>query len=152
VGVAYNVVSADGVDRYPFAVACLRHFDMVPPPSSGSGRNPSPRELRTILDDLPGHAAEYHVSPTNWQATVVAKSGLWLFRANTLVSVVDYRGDEALPHLFYFEGDAKLNILIAEGLSRLCGPLYLFPDTGAQPVLVTPGIDPAEAVRVWESA
>jgi hypothetical protein len=108
--------------------------------------------LRAVLDELSGYAIEYHVSPTNWQASVAANRGLWLLRASTLATVVHYRGDEAMPHLFYFEGDAKLSILIAERLSRLCGFLYLFPDTGGQPVLVTPSIEPSEAVRAWESA
>ena len=104
-----------------------------------------------MLDELPGYTTDYLVSPGNWQASVEASAGLRLFRSETLVSVVDFRGDETVPHIFYFDkGDPKLNILIVERLSRLCGPLFVFPDTGARPLLVTPGIDPREAVKVWE--
>jgi hypothetical protein len=153
VGAAYNVISAGAVHQYPFAVQSLRFHDMTPPPSSGLSSNPSPLELRTVLDDLPGHTTDYFVSPDNWQASVEAVTGLRLFRPSTLITVVDFRGDETMPHLFYFDGgDPKLNVLVAERLSRLCGPLLVFPDTGARPLLVTPGIDPTDAVKVWESA
>lgn len=152
-GVAYNVISVAVVDRYPFAVKCLRHYDMVSPVLSKPGRNPTPQELRTVLDELAGYTTAYFVSPGNWQASVEASTGLRPFRSSTLVNVVNFLGDETIPHLFYFEkGDVKLNILIVERLSRLCGPFYVFPDTGVQPLLVTPGIDPAKAVKTWANS
>jgi len=150
-GVAYNIISAGAVEQYPFAVRSLRSFGMAPPPPSGPSRNPSPQELRTVLDELAGYRTSYSVGPGNWQASVDAIAGFPLFRRETLISVVDYSGQETVPHLFYFEGDPRLNILIVERLSRLCGPLFVFPDTGARPVLVTPGLDPRDAVRVWIS-
>lgn len=150
-GIAYNVVSARAVHQYSFAMQCLRFHGMVSSVPSAPGRNPSPQQLRTVLDALSGYATDYQVSRDNWQASVNATTGLRLFRPNTLIAVVDYLGDETMPHLFYFGGgDPKLNILIVERLSRLCGPLFVFPDTGAQPLLVTPGIDPLDAVKVWE--
>jgi hypothetical protein len=150
-GVAYNVIAAGSVHQYPFAVDCLESFDMVPPTPSTSSRNPSPLELRTVLDELSGYRIEYFVSQGNWQALVEATTGLRLFRPNTLVCVVDFQGDETMPCIFYFEkGDPKLNIHIVEHLSRVCGPFYVFPDTGAQPLLVTTGVDPNDAVKVWE--
>jgi hypothetical protein len=150
-GVAYNVISAGEVGRHPWAAECLRHYDIVPAASPENSRNPSPQDLRAVLDELPGHAAEYFVGTGNWQASVEAAGGWRLFRSETLISVVDFRGDETMPHVFYFDkGDPKLNILIVERLSRLCGPLFVFPETGARPLLVTPGIDPREAVKVWE--
>jgi hypothetical protein len=148
-GVAYNIISAGAVHQYPFAIQSLRSFGMTPPPPSGPSRNPSLQELRAVLDELAGYTTSYSLSPGNWQASVEATAGFRLFRRETLISVVGYPVDETAPHLFYFEGDARLNILIVERLSRLCGPLFVFPDTGARPVLVTPGLDPREAIRVW---
>ena len=150
-GVAYNIISAGAVHQYPLAVQGLRSFGMAPPPPSDPSRNPSPQELRAVLDELAGYSTSYSLSPGNWQASVEATAGFRLFRRETLISVVGYSVDEAAPHLFYFEGDARLNILIVERLSRLCGPLFVFPDTGARPVLVTPGLDPRDAIRVWRS-
>jgi hypothetical protein len=110
------------------------------------------QELRTVLDGLSGYTTDYLVSAGNWQASVEATTGFPLLRSKTLVSVVAFQGDEAMPHIFYFEkGDPKLNILIVERLSRLCGPLFIFPDTGAQPLLVTPGVDPIDAVKLWKT-
>jgi hypothetical protein len=152
-GVAYNVISAGSVHQYPFAVECLERFDMDPPASSTSSRNSSPQELRAVLDELSGYRIEYIVSQDNWQALVEATTGLHFFRPNTLVCLVDFHGDETMPQIFYFEkGDPKLNIQIVERLSRVCGPFYIFPDTGAQPLLVTPGMDPIDAIKVWEMA
>jgi hypothetical protein len=152
-GVLYSVVSAGVVHQYPWAVECLRFYDMVPPSSSNPGRNPSPQDLRTVLDELSGYTTDYLVSPGNWQASVEASTGWRLFRSETLVSVVDFQGDETMPHDFYFDkGDPKLNIFIVERLSRRCGPLFVFPDTGARPLLVTPGMDPTDAAKVWDIA
>jgi hypothetical protein len=148
--VAYNVISAESVYQYPFAVDCLESFDMVLPTPSPSSRDPSPQELRAVLDKMPDYRIEYFVTQENWQALVEATTGIRLFRPNSLICVVDFRGDETVPHTFYFEkGDPKLNIHIVERLSRICGPLYIFPDTGTQPLLVTGGMDPKEAVKVW---
>jgi hypothetical protein len=97
VGVSFNVISAGVAQQYPFAVERLEYFDMVPPTPSPSGRNPSPKELRTVLDKLSGYKIEYLVSPDNWQALVEAATGLRLFRPNTLLSVVDFQGDETMP-------------------------------------------------------
>jgi hypothetical protein len=150
VGVAYNVISASVVHQYPFAVESLEYHDMVPPSPTKPGRNPSPKELRAALDELEGYTIDYFADRGNWQASVEATTGLRLFRSSTLVNVVDFLGDETMPHIFYFEkGDPKLNILIVERLSRFCGPLFVFPDTGDRPLLVTPGVDPVEAVKVW---
>jgi hypothetical protein len=124
---------------------------MVPPSPSKPGRNPTPRELRTVLDELSGYTVDYRIGPGNWQADVEANTGFRLFRSTALVNVIDFQGDEASPHLFCFEkGDLRLNILIVERLSRLCGSLFVVPDTGAQPLLVTPGTDPKDAIKVWE--
>lgn len=150
-GVAYNIISAGAVHQYPFAVQSLRSFGMAPPPPSDPSRNPSPQELRAVLDELAGYTTSYSVSPVNWQASVEAADGFRLFRREILISVVSYSGHEAAPHLFYFEGDPRLNILLIERLSRLCGPLFVFPDTGARPLLVTPGVDPTDAIKAWES-
>jgi len=150
-GVAYNVIAAGAVNRYPFAVECLKHYEIDSASASASNNNPSPLELRAVLDDLTGYATDYQVSPGNWQALVEATTGLKFLRPGTLVCVVDYQGDETKPHIFYFDkGDLKLNILIVERLSRLCGPFYIFPDTGAKPLLVTPGTDPTKAVKEWK--
>ena len=65
-GVATHVIAAGEVDRYAFAVETLRAHGMEPPAMTEASRNPSPQELRAVLDDLEGYAATYTVSANNW--------------------------------------------------------------------------------------
>jgi hypothetical protein len=150
-GATYYVISVSIADQYPWAADALRRYDMVLQPPAEPGRNPTPRDLRAVLDGLSDHTVNYIVGPGNWQADVEAKTGFRLFRPTALVNVIDFQGDETTPHLICFEkGDLRLTILIVERLSRTCGNLLVVPDTGAQPLLVTPGIDPSIAIKVWE--
>jgi hypothetical protein len=59
VGATYYVISGSLADQYPWAVDSLRRYDMVPPSPSKPGRNPTPRELRTVLDELSGYTVDY---------------------------------------------------------------------------------------------
>jgi hypothetical protein len=49
VGATYYVVSVSMADQYPWAADSLRRYNMGPPSPSEVGRNPTPRELRTVL-------------------------------------------------------------------------------------------------------
>jgi hypothetical protein len=84
VGATYYVISASLADQYPWAVDSLRRYDMVPPSPSKPGRNPTPRELRTVLDELSGYTVDYRTGPGNWQADVEANTGFRLFRSTAL--------------------------------------------------------------------
>lgn len=150
-GATYYVISASLADRYPWAADSLKRHGMFRLMTPESGRNPTPRELREVLDDLSGYTVDYLVSKDNWQADIRAKKGVPLFRPTALLNVIDYHGDETTPHLICFEkGDPRFNILIVERLSRICGLLFIIPDTGAQPLAVTPGVDPTDAMKVWK--
>lgn len=150
-GAAYNVISVGTVREHPFAIECLQSNNMYPAAADRQSRNPTPQELRTVLDALSGYSTEYLVTKTNWQASVEARGGFWLLRSSTLVNVVEYDGEETSPCMVTFEkGNPELIIQIVEQLSRLCGPLFIFSDTGARPLLVRPGVDPAEAIKVWD--
>jgi hypothetical protein len=151
-GATYYVISASFADQYPWAADALRRQDKVPRFSHKPGRNPTPRELRGVLDELTDFTVDYFVSQDNWQADIRANAGVPLLRSTALLNVIDFQGDETMPHLICFEkGDMKLNILIVERLSRICGTLYVIPDTGARPLPVTPGIDPTEAAKLWKT-
>lgn len=142
-GVDYYLVPTAIADQYPWAIDQLNHHAIEWANISGMGRNPKPYEVREVLDDLSEYAISYSVTENNWQADIRAKKGIPLLHANSLLNAVDYKGDESMPHLFCLEkGDLRLNLSIAEHLSRICGPIFLIPDTGAQPILVTPASDP----------
>lgn len=150
-GATYYVISISNADQYPWAANTLQHHGMIPPTHSESSRNPTPQELREVLDSLSGYRVEYLVSQNNWQALVEAKKGFPLLRSTTLVDVVDFQGNESIPRIISFEkGDLVLNILIVERLSRICGTLLVLSDTGAKPLVIVPGIDPKDVIKVWK--
>lgn len=131
-------------DRYPWAMSQLNLFALPLPDSTGAGRNPKPEEVREVLDDLADYSVDYFVSEDHWQADIRARKGIPLFRKNSLLNLIDFNGDESCPFLVCLEsGDISFNLIIAERLSRIIGPVYMVVDTGAQPFIVTPGSDPA---------
>jgi hypothetical protein len=149
-GADYYLVPTAIASQYPWAIEQLDRHAMQWPEISGAGRNLKPSEVRAVLDILSDYSISYSVSEDNWQAEIHAAQGIRFLRPNALLNAVDYAGDEATACLFCLEkGDPRLNLLIAERLSRICGPLFLIPDTGAHPLLVTPGSDPAQLMRNW---
>jgi hypothetical protein len=151
-GVSYYVVPAAIADQFPWAADTLRRFDMLPHLTHEPGRNPTLLEVREVLGELPDFSVDYVVGHDNWQAEIRADAGAPLLRSTALLNAIDFRGDETIPHLICFEkGDLKLDVLIVEHLSRICGTIYVIPDTGARPLPVHPGIDPSEAVRYWKT-
>jgi hypothetical protein len=116
------------------------------------GRNLKPEELRELLDALSDYSIDYFINEESWQADIRANKGVPLFRPNSLLNVIDYNGDETCPHLVCLEsGDIKLNFMIAERLSKICGPLFLIPDTGTLPLIVQPGSDPDDLMKQWRT-
>jgi hypothetical protein len=149
-GTDYYLIPTSIVGQYPWVLDALNLYSMGWLNTSEVGRNPSPVELRAVLDELSDYDVQYSVSENNWQADIRARRGIPLFRPTSLLCVVDYTGDESESHLVCLEsGDMYLNLLIAERLSRTCGPLLIIPDTGTLPLLVTPGSDPTELIRNW---
>jgi hypothetical protein len=69
---------------------------------------------------------------------------------SALISSFEFGGDESVPFDFYVAtGDPVLCLRFIERLARICGPMYVFPVTGLQPVIVTPDIDPNQDVKPW---
>jgi hypothetical protein len=107
---------------------------MVPPLAQAPGRNPTPPELRDVLDELTDFTVDCFVSHENCQADIHADAGIPLLHSTALLNVIDFQVDETIQHLICFEkGDMKLDVLIVERLSRICGTRLIIPDTGARP-------------------
>ena len=146
----YYVIPVAISDQYPWAKSQLALLNMEQSDSNVVGRNPKPEEVRELLEKLADVSVDFFISEDGWQADVRAIEGIPLFRRASLLSVINFNGDESCPHLFCFEsGDLQLNLRIAERLSRICGPLYFVPDTGLRPLIVKPGSDPAELKQHW---
>jgi hypothetical protein len=118
------------------------------------GRYPILQELRAVLDHLDGYTVSYNTSARgNWDAKIVpADQGddEWVF-----IEVNNYTGNETDAHDYDFSfaqrGDMRLILLILQRLARVCGPLMVLEDTGALPVVVTPDLDPDQALLRWGS-
>jgi hypothetical protein len=114
-------------------------------------RNPSPNELRRVLESLPGWRSDIHPGPGRWQASVEDPSDPHAYGA--LIDVRDYRGDADSPHGFVFSrADPELAMQITERLTHTCGPLLFFCDSGGPDVLISAGTDVGKAFALWESA
>jgi hypothetical protein len=144
-GVLYAVIPLDP----SLAAEIRRCYGVACAAGEQPSRFPSARELLNVLDSLTGYTTDYHVSQVNWQATVSSidgtAGGAWC-----AINIRGYRGNEDEPAEFYFaKGWECVILLICERLSRVCGPLAVFPDTGDVPICVSPGLDLAAAAEAW---
>lgn len=114
------------------------------PPDYRQSRWPSPNELRTILESLPGYVVRYRGRQgQDWDAEVVdAARGYEGMSATIWVKGVQ---DPNAPHPFSFHKPwPELAVAILERISRTCGPRVVTNDVYLRPVIVTAGCDPRE--------
>jgi len=108
------------------------------------GRWPTAGELRETLAGLPGREVTFRDRPDGgWDADVADADPDGLGWTAT-VWVEPPPPDPTFHHPFSF-GDGPsppLVVLIAEALSRFCGPLALYDPDANRPVLIVPGADP----------
>ncbi len=119
----------------------LRSEGVFHPPFSAKNRNPTPREIETVLAGLPDYKFEIsrNRERRTWYADVSwaqnPAEGPW-----TEIAIRDYRDDD-LPHEFYFtRGWLEIILLVTERLSHFCGPLVITDDSCTLPYLVRPGM------------
>jgi hypothetical protein len=121
------------------------------PANAPTGRNPTAKEVRAVLESLSGYAITYHIDEWTWVANVVnvAKPDGpdW-----TTVHLSRFEGNESEPtSVFFAKGSEELIVKIVEQLSQFCGPLVVDNDISGAPLLVTPDIDSSAAIRQWWS-
>jgi len=131
----------------------IRWLDSVGVPhprASAAFRNPTPTEIVSVLAALPDYTYEIrrNLEKHTWYADVAWKKdpsqGPW-----TEIAVSDYRGDDS-PHAFHFtKGWEEPIFLIAERLSRICGPLAIADGSDATPYLVKPGADVKQMIEEY---
>lgn len=140
-GVLYSVFR---LGEHEEMASWLRSFGIACPP--GHSRYPTVDELRHVLDQLEGYATEYSIDRLgHWYASVYGPHD-----AHAFLVVPDYHGADDRPHAFHFEkGSKEVNLLILKQLAEICGPLVIVPDTGSDPIVVTPDLDIDQAIQVW---
>ena len=117
--------------------------------ASGPSRNPTPREVKAALESLDDFAVRYElVNGDYWCAWVKHRlnpeTGPW-----TLVHISHIGGDDEERRVWFEKGDQELIATIVERLTHSCGTLVLTCDAGGEPIVITPGTDPARALEVW---
>lgn len=130
----------------------LATFGIACPP--GQSRFPTPHEVRATLDALEDCTIDYFEGTEDCAATVTNTTSpdQWPWTSvRTGKAAGDAAADTPQP-LSFKSGSTELIVQICERLTHLCGPLIIYPDSGHEvPILVTPGIDAAEAVHEWRA-
>ncbi len=129
----YRVVTLYECMQEPSTLAWLAQSGITLPGEIPPGCYPTPAQIESTLDALPGIYVAYRVSTMTWQATVTSRKDVsW---ASLIVQ--DYGGDPETPCPFYFEaGWDEMITLVTSQLARVCGPLVLLHDSGALPQVV----------------
>ena len=150
--------------------------------ATATGRYPTPDEVCCVLNTLGAYQANYYnfssksvfhaivtveISSDDTEAfpdmsvekqETVAVNELrspkqWTTNIN-VYAPDNVEVDAEVPHRVYFNyGDLELNIIIAEGLARICGSFLLFEGCSGPylvPILINPGdTDPQQVIRQW---
>ena len=129
----YDVVTLCDCMQDPATLAWLVHANVPLPDEIPSGRYPAPREIRQVIEAVPGIRTDYLVSGTVWQVSVTSRADVtW-----TNLAIKGYTGDPESPHQFMFTaGWDEIILLITSHLTECCGPLVLLHDSGAPPQVV----------------
>lgn len=129
----YSVVTLAECMQNPATLDWLVHSEVPLPEGTPPGWYPTPAEIRRVIENTPGIAASYRVSPSVWEVTVTSRKDVtW-----AILIVQDYCGDEETSCRFAFSGGwDELIVLVTSRLARQCGPLVLLHDSGAAPQVV----------------
>ena len=143
-GVLYSVIPFDHeIQNY------LKEENLFIPENADTGRNPTVEEIRVVLESLTDYKAEYNEPGAGgtWQAFVESKSDP--DREWTLLNMIDYVDNKTPTSIYFEKGWVELIAKILAGLSKTCGTLVLWPDTGDPPLIITPEIELDEALSQW---
>ncbi len=114
---AYPLKFFERDDGFSWLRSCGIELPSPLPPS----RDPTPDELRAVLDHLVGCRVEYTVAEDEFDADVSNTAD----ESDGAVIWVNYKGgpkDQPLEHIFFHRGSKEMVLRIVGGLARLCGP------------------------------
>ena len=129
----YDVVTLFDCMQDPATRDWFAQLDLPVPDAIPPGRYPSPAEVQTVLEGIPGLRVSYLISDKVWTANLTSREDVsW-----ASLSIKGYCGDPDLPHRFEFTaGWDEVILLTTTHLAKVCGPLVLMPDSGSAPKLV----------------
>ncbi len=126
----YDAVTLADCMQDPATVAWLVQSGLTLPSAIPPGRYPTPEEIRTTIDAIPGIVVDYVISNSAWEATVRSRKDVsW-----AILALIDYHGQVDAPHHFCFKaGWDEMIELVTVKMARQFGPFVLLPDSGAIP-------------------
>lgn len=150
-GVLYNVFPLS-----PDIVEWLDANQIAHPQAIGETRNPTPGELRKVLQSLTGIHIEYDVRLEYDLSANIGTYGAFITTDDTgetpwtQVNVSDYAGEHQPHHIWFDKGWPSLILRILIKLTALTGPLLLVPDTRERPVVVTSTDTVVDLLQQWD--
>ena len=123
----------------------LRRLGMPVP--DGPSRNPTPREVCSVLDSMAEYVVRYELAYDKYWCAWLrdAASGTLA----TLVHLDDVTDEEHESPLWFENGETQLLIRITEQLTHRCGTLLLTGESAETPLVVTPGCDVETVLQPW---
>lgn len=111
------------------AAACLAEQGCPHPAPRPGNRLPNTGELMRVLEEL-GHS----------------KSPLPI-----AIEGFNWDDEQATPpECFQIRGDLLVELGVLVNLSRRCGQLWMYPDTGGPSIIVDPELDPQAAANLYQ--
>jgi hypothetical protein len=130
-GVNYSVVPYNSLFTAEETVKWLREYEMDLPQNAPYGRDPTPSEVRKVLDGLQDCHVDYVVNSAIWSAEIRCADD------HTSINVL-FSGNEDVPFDLSFRGGDEIVIHILRELAKVCGtfllltngeyPTFIFPD------------------------
>lgn len=129
----YQAVTLAECMQDPASLAWLIQSNCPLPERLPHGRYPTPMEIQSVLDSLPGIRVTYRITSVVWQSTIQSRKDV----AWAILRVQGYDGDPDQPLPFSFEaGWDELILQVTARLVPLCGPFVLLHDSGAAPWVI----------------
>lgn len=135
-GASHAVISLADVSPSNFDDQYFRDAGISWPDGAQGARNPTPRDLRTVLRRLGGYSIEYSLTGHSLDVTVSSTTDAqdW-----AVIWIEGYTGEvsEDTPlSLSFHRGNVPLVLRIVTDLARICGP-FLVMLNFEEPRLVT---------------
>ncbi|KAA3647888.1 MAG: hypothetical protein DWQ07_02560 [Chloroflexi bacterium] len=137
------------VSKDPGFLEWIEDWGLSLPYYERESRNPTPNEVRKVLNKLDGITENFRVDDKTWGAYIEDSNG----QRMAYINCDDFQGDENEPSRLSFDGDsnALFCLRVVQQLTNVCGPLAMVITTGSgDPVIITPDTSPEDAFNTWE--
>lgn len=120
-------------------------------PNGVPSRNPTVREIVTVIEELPGYTVEYSGGNVGefWQASV-GKLPPPADARLTNLNIHKFQGMDEENEIAFEKGWPELIVDILIRIARHTGPLMLVADTSEYPIVIPGNADRSHILQMWE--